>query len=180
MNIYVILTHFFFPNEESKLEANCELTLNYVTCRREKTDSAERCLAVNRCVQHIAMAGVRAHTVWGTQRGWQGDLCQHLQHMGSKTLQLAHRESCSNSLHHQTVLCNADQSPFNTLEVQCGGQNISKPSWHTHNRTIEAAFFIKAVKVNHVHGISMLAQWKCWRGAHCDDDNSFIFPLSNS
>lgn len=109
---------FFFPNKENKLEANCELTLNYVTCQGEKTDSAERCLAINRCVQYIAMAGVRAHTVWGTQRGWQGDLCQHLQHMGSKTLQLARRHSCSNSLPVKLTCATVDQSPFNTSEVQ--------------------------------------------------------------
>ncbi|KAF3835140.1 hypothetical protein F7725_027698, partial [Dissostichus mawsoni] len=33
----------------------------------------------------------------GLQRGWQADPCQHLQRRGSKTLQLAHRQSGSNS-----------------------------------------------------------------------------------
>lgn len=31
----------------------------------------------------------------------------------------------------QTVLCNVDRSPFNILEVQCWGQNISK-HWQIH------------------------------------------------
>lgn len=63
--------------------------------RVEKKHSTKRCLAVNLCLV-LAMAGVRAHSVGHAEGVAVRDLCQHLQHMGSKTLQLAHRQSYSN------------------------------------------------------------------------------------
>lgn len=120
----------------------------------------------------LSTAAVRAHTVWGMWRGWQRDLCQHLQHMGSKTLQLAHRRRCSNSF---------------SIKLSCamwtrvlGSTYVQNILATAHNETIEADFFIKPVKVSHTHDISILTRWKCWSRAHCDDGNSFIFQLSNS
>lgn len=91
------------------------------------------------------MEGVRAHSVGHAEGVVWRELCQHLQRMTSKTLQLAHGQSCSNFF------------PSNCL-VQCGLGSIPRPEsaiwWSnkikTNNTQANNKSFIKTVKGNHV------------------------------
>lgn len=127
----------------------------------------------------VSHEGVRAHTVWGTWRGWHTDLCQHLQHTDQSL--------CSWQPHKQQqtlpitlVLCS--RATVGTASWQLRwGHNIFKARWQ--RRTMEQQellSFIERVQSNHMWDISILVRCKWRRRAQCDDDNAIVFHLSHS
>lgn len=134
----VILVQFLHacPNKENKLKANyAHYYVKWVKEQMQLKDALQLIGAFS--ISH----GRRQ------QRGRQGDLCQLLQHMGSKTLELA--ELGRDAVTHFPSSRVVKRRPDNIFRYSVlGSTNPQTILLQTaHSETIESAFFIKPVKV---------------------------------